>query len=87
MTALNQMPPRLSGSAAAVDKTLRTIANDPSAGLAISTAISTNLALANPSHVNDPADWFTLSNLSRLSAISAASSPMSLPPPTFAATS
>ncbi|MCL2429748.1 MAG: LysM peptidoglycan-binding domain-containing protein, partial [Alphaproteobacteria bacterium] len=64
MTALNRMPPpQLSGVAAAVDKTLRTIANDPSAGLAISTAISTNPALANPSHVDDTADVFTLSKV------------------------
>ncbi len=63
MTALNQLPPSLSGSGAAADRTLKTIANDPAAGLAISTAIESNPKLADGKRVKDLADVFALSKV------------------------
>lgn len=63
MIALNQSSPRLSGSSAQVDQTLKTIANDPSAGLAISTAISSDPKLGEPATVKNAADVFTLSKV------------------------
>lgn len=59
MTELHQLPPALSGSRAAADATLKTIANDPSAGLAISSAIQTDPSLADPAKVKPIADVFT----------------------------
>ncbi len=63
MIALNQASPRLSGASAAVDQALRTIANDPSAGLAISTAISSDPELGDAGAVKNAADVFTLSKV------------------------
>jgi peptidoglycan hydrolase-like protein with peptidoglycan-binding domain len=63
MTALNQLPPSLSGSGAAADRTLKTIANDPAAGLAISTAIESNPKLAEGKRAKDLADVFALSKV------------------------
>ena len=59
MTELNQLSPSLSGSRAAADATLKTIANDPSASLAISSAIQTDPSLADPAKVKPIADVFT----------------------------
>jgi LysM repeat protein len=63
LTALNQLPPQLSGSQAKADATLKAVANDPSAELAISTAIQTNPSLADAKHVKDLADVFVLSKV------------------------
>jgi peptidoglycan hydrolase-like protein with peptidoglycan-binding domain len=63
MTALNQLPPSLSGSGAAADRTLKTIANDPAAGLAISNAIESNPKLAEGKRAKDLADVFALSKV------------------------
>jgi LysM repeat protein len=63
MTTLNQLPSQLSGSRTLADQTLRTIANDPAAGLAISVAIQSDPKLADPNHVRDVADIFSLSKV------------------------
>jgi LysM repeat protein len=63
MIALNQLPPHLSGSRTLADQTLRTIANEPAAGLAISVAIQSDPKLADPNHVRDMADIFSLSKV------------------------
>ena len=63
MNALNQLPPQLSGSRTAVDQTFRTIANDPAAGLAISSAIQSDPKVADARHVKDVADIFALSKV------------------------
>jgi hypothetical protein len=63
MAVLNEQTPPLSDSRAAVDETLKTIANDPVAGLAISTAIQTNPDLADPQKTRDVANLFMLSKI------------------------
>jgi len=63
MIALNQSGPQLSGTSAQMDQALKTIANDPSAGLAISTAIQSDPSLATPKTANDLANLFTLSKI------------------------
>lgn len=63
MRALNQLPPSLSGSQAAADQTLKTIANDPAAGLAIDAAIQSNPELADVRHAKEWADIFAFSKV------------------------
>jgi len=63
MVALNQSAPQLHGASASVDQTLKTIANDPAAGLAISTAIQQDPQLATTSGTSNAADVFTLSKV------------------------
>jgi LysM repeat protein len=63
MTALNQLPPLLSGSHTTAYQTLRAIANDPAAGLALSTAISTDPKLAESKRIKEWADVFALSKV------------------------
>lgn len=63
MTALNQLPQSLAGSRATANQTLRAIANDPVAGLAISTAISTDPKLADSKRIKEWADVFALSKV------------------------
>lgn len=61
MIALNEKAP--SGSSSAVDDTLKKIANDPSAGLAISTALQTDPKLADNAHAASMANLFAFSKL------------------------
>ncbi len=63
MVALNQAAPKLSGSQQSIDSTLKTLANDPSAGLAISTAIQSDPKLADAQEAGNVADVFTLSKV------------------------
>jgi hypothetical protein len=63
MVALNQAAPQIHGAQQVVDGTLKTIANDPSAGLAISTAIQSDPNLAKPDRAGNVADIFTLSKV------------------------
>jgi hypothetical protein len=63
MTTLNQLPGSLTSARTAADQTLRTITNDPAAGLAISTAISTDPKLAESQHIKEWADVFALSKV------------------------
>jgi hypothetical protein len=63
MVALNEMPPQLAGSQALTDRALKTIANDPAAGVALSVAIATDPRLADAQHVKDFADIFALSKV------------------------
>jgi LysM repeat protein len=63
MIALNQAAPQIKGAQQTVDSTLKTIANDPSAGLAISTAIQSDPNLAEPGKAANVADIFTLSKV------------------------
>ena len=60
MVALNQSSPSANGATA---KALKTIANDPSASLAISTALQSNPDLVNIKTANDFADVFSLSKI------------------------
>ncbi len=62
MIALNQSA-QLPASSASIDLTLKSIANDPSAGLAISTAIQQNPQLASASTAKNAADVFVLSKV------------------------
>jgi hypothetical protein len=59
MAALNQAPP----TSAPVDQTLKTIANDPAAGLAISTALQANPNLADAGHVAIYGNLFSLAKV------------------------
>lgn len=61
MIALNEKAP--SGASSAIDDTLKKIANDPSAGLAISTALQTDPKLADNSHTASMANVFALSKI------------------------
>lgn len=63
MNALNQLPPQLSGSRATIDQTLKTIANDPAASVAISAGIQSDPRVGDPKHVKDVADIFALSKV------------------------
>jgi hypothetical protein len=63
MIALNQSAPQLSGLSARLDQALRSITSDPSAGLAISTAIESDPSLAAPKTANDLVNVFTLSKI------------------------
>jgi len=63
MVALNQAVPKLPGSQQGIDSALKTLANDPSAGLAISTAIQSDPKLAEPKEAGNVADVFTLSKV------------------------
>ncbi len=60
MVALNQAPPTSSGVSG---KILRTIANDPSANLAISSALQSNPNLVNTKTISDLGDVFSLSKI------------------------
>jgi len=62
MIAVNQTP-QTSPSRALIDPALQTIVNDPSAGLAISTAIQADPNLTDASHAKDMADLFALSKI------------------------
>jgi LysM repeat protein len=62
MVALNQSAPSV-GANAAADQTLKTIANDPAAGLAISTAIQSDPKLVAPGSTKSVADVFLLSKV------------------------
>lgn len=64
MTALNQAAPAGNST---VDKTLKAIANDPSAGLAISSALQTNPALANGAHAADLGNLFSMAKIGDIS--------------------
>ena len=63
MVALNELPPQLSGAQALTDRALKTIANDPAAGVALSVAIATDPRLADATRVKDFADIFALSKV------------------------
>jgi hypothetical protein len=63
MITRNQSAPQLSGSSAKLDQALKSITSDPSAGLAISTAIQSEPTLATPKTANDVTSVFTLSKI------------------------
>lgn len=61
MIALNEQAP--AGAAPAIDAALKKIADDPSAGLAISTALQTDPKLADDAHAASMANLFAFSKL------------------------
>ncbi len=63
MVALNQAAPKVPSARKDIDSTLKTIVNDPSAGLAISTALQSDRSLTEPKAVGSLADVFTLSKV------------------------
>ena len=63
MTQLNQLPPALSKSQGSADATLKTIANDPSAGVAITSAIQNDPSLVQGDKATPIVNVFTAAKL------------------------
>jgi LysM domain len=63
MTELNQLPPALSKSQGSADATLKTIANDPSAGVAITSALQNDPSLVQGSKVAPIVNVFTAAKI------------------------